>query len=231
MLFVAWVVSHFLQDLNCPDELPRQSGTSSGAPRCRVVCSSRRRERRARGVVLRKRRQARHRPLQNGVLDGPAEYSYNNQTVWRRDGNRDGEAVLVWHNPVVASLSEEQRTTLGAGGCGNSAVLTAKDKRALSRVRPRQLPKATVERLVDGGTAQGSFDRGARSGEWFFRDQRGNLIKRAEFSRGALNSSYREWYPDGRLKTEGQYLVGQKWGTWRSWSEKGAVSEIRYVVP
>ena len=231
MLFVAWVVSHFLQDLNCPDGARRRVERAAGhlvAEWCARPDGVRDGpevsyyENGVRLAIVH---------YKNGVLDGPAEYSYNDQTVWRRDGNRDGEAVLVWRNPVVASLSEEQRTTLGAGGCGNSAVLTAKDKRALSRVRPRQLPKATVERLVDGGTAQGSFDRGARSGEWLFRDQRGNLIKRAEFSRGALNSSYREWYPDGRLKTEGQYLVGQKWGTWRSWSENGAVSEISHVVP
>jgi antitoxin component YwqK of YwqJK toxin-antitoxin module len=85
--------------------------------------------------------------------------------------------------------------------------------------------------LVDGGTAQGSFDHGVRSGEWLFQDQRGNLIKQVEFSGGALNSSYREWSPDGTLKTEGQFLVGQRWGTWRSWSANGSVSEIRYHVP
>ena len=164
----------------------------------------------------------------HGVLDGPAEYSLNDRTIWRREQYRDGETILEWNNPAVASLSGDQLTALGAGRCGGTIVCAPGDRRSVCRSRPTRLPRPTVVRLVDGTTAYGRYDHGFRSGEWLFRNEQGNLIKRATFSRGALNSRYWEWYSDGAPKTEGRFVLGRKSGTWRSWRTDGAVTEAHY---
>jgi antitoxin component YwqK of YwqJK toxin-antitoxin module len=167
--------------------------------------------------------------FKDGVLDGPAEYSFNNGTIWRRDEFRDGESLRRWHNPAVAALSGDELSALGAGSCGGgkTVICGRRDKRAECRKTPPTLPPSRVVRMADGGMARGRYVRGARSGEWLFWDAQGNLVKRVAFNDGALGS-YREWYPDGRPKTEGRYLGGEKWGTWRSWSVDGAL-EIEHV--
>ena len=233
MFLAAWVFSHLLPILECPDGTQRREERAVG----RLVaewCAG------PDGVL--DGPQVSYYPngvrvailhYRNGVLDGPAEYSLNDRTIWRRDENRDGEAILEWHNPAVALLSREELTDRGAGSCGGvvAVVRSRRDRRSWSRKRSPRLPPASIVRLVDGGTATGRYDHGARFGEWLFRDARDNLIKRASFSSGALSWSYREWYSDGTPKTEGQYLGGRKWGTWKFWTTDGTVKEAHYDDP
>jgi hypothetical protein len=42
---------------------------------------------------------------------------------------------------------------------------------------------------------------------------------------GRRHGPYRTWHTNGHVETEGQYLLGKQVGTWRFWSETGALEK------
>lgn len=73
-------------------------------------------------------------------------------------------------------------------------------------------------------TLKGSYDNGLRDGVWQYFYSDSTLKFQGEFIQGEPNGWHKNYYPNGKIKSEKYYNMGRREKTWRYYSSEGIVT-------
>lgn len=172
-------------------------------------------------------------PEMNGDKDGEwQEYDESGQLIW--EGNyRTNERHGIWkfyQNQNIERIenyesglpSGEWRSFFPDGGLAQKSNYTAGK------------PHGEWEEYFSGGQLKmrKNYVYGSLTGDFVAYSESGKLLEQGKYgdyaTAGLRVGDWLEFYPDGRPKSKGEYLEGQKTGVWIYWDENGKKHKEKY---